>query len=452
MNLDSLKAVLLIRSLESSDRDGSAVKKERRAAATREAGLAPREASGRSGLTHSELEKLGVRGEVLTSELESNGGDAERLVAMARSGDAKLVVLCWVAGVVAFLVGAGANYLGSSGHINLLAIPLVGLIAWNLAVYGIGFVSAITLKGKKNGSAVAKSLVGWLASFGEKRGEFLDSPYREAAQGFWADWFKISMHGQTRKLRIGLHVCAMLMAAGVLVGMYLRGLGYEFKAGWESTFLSADAVESWLRALLAPGSAITGIGVPPGESSIAELDLGKGTGEKANRWIHLFAATTAAYIFVPRLIFVICDFVGLQRWKSALRKNRDLVTYYDRLVTGASGAGQLVGVVCYNYAPEPRQRDVIRGMLHGIWGGEVHVDFDAPCHYGGEDDWMKEFDASEVPRCMAILMNLNTTPEKEAHGFVLAGVQQAVQTTDGDQQLLLLLDEARFRGRLWNAS
>jgi hypothetical protein len=48
----------------------------------------------------------------------------------------------------------------------------------------------------------------------------------------------------------------------VIAGLYVRGLAFEYRATWESTFLDATTVHWLLAGLLAPGSMLTGIATP----------------------------------------------------------------------------------------------------------------------------------------------------------------------------------------------
>ena len=349
--------------------------------------------------------------------------------------------------IAAFVLGAASNYLGSGGVINLLAIPVFGLIVWNLAMYVVLLVSGWFTR--KTTDSRCGMIVQWVSRWGKKsqlaRLAGMGEPWRKAAEMFLSAWGELAAEARMRLIRMVAHGAAISLAAGVLAGMYLRGLGYEFKAGWESTFLNAQAVETWLRILLGPGSAVTGIGIPPGEMAIAELDLAKGGGEKADRWIHLFASTTAIYIFVPRLLFMIAELVGLAKWRSTLVNAPVFADYYDKLAKEVSGGGQLVRVMPYHCSPEPKHRDTVRALLHQLWGGAAHVDFSEARPYGEEDELLD--DLQSVPGYLVLLMSASTTPEGEAHGYILRQVQEKLRESGDDCKLLVLLDENRFRQR-----
>ena len=66
-----------------------------------------------------------------------------------------------------------------------------------------------------------------------------------------------------------LHLAAALFAIGALAGLYVRGLVFEYRVGWESTFLDAPAVRD-PSLFLSPAAQL--IGVPfPSVDQIAAL-------------------------------------------------------------------------------------------------------------------------------------------------------------------------------------
>ena len=59
-----------------------------------------------------------------------------------------------------------------------------------------------------------------------------------------------------------LHLAAALFALGAVAGLYVRGLVFEYRAGWESTFLDAPAVHALLSFFLSPAAQLIGIPFP----------------------------------------------------------------------------------------------------------------------------------------------------------------------------------------------
>ena len=83
-----------------------------------------------------------------------------------------------------------------------------------------------------------------------------------------ADWFRLAAPLYTMRAARILHFAAAALALGVIAGLYVRGLAFEYRATWESTFLDAANVHWLLAALLAPGSALSGIAMP----GVAQLE------------------------------------------------------------------------------------------------------------------------------------------------------------------------------------
>ena len=117
MDLDATKKFLLVKAIEEADRDGDLIPDDSR-------GLLESESSGddaalaRSGRLYASLE---------------TGHPQPIQSAMAATdshGWIKLAVL-----IGALLIGLATKQLGPDKRINVLAIPLLGVLAWNLVVY-----------------------------------------------------------------------------------------------------------------------------------------------------------------------------------------------------------------------------------------------------------------------------------------------------------------------------
>jgi len=65
-----------------------------------------------------------------------------------------------------------------------------------------------------------------------------------------------------------MHLAAALVAIGLIVGLYVRGIALRYEAGWESTFLGPGSAYALISALYEPASALSGISHgSPGEIS-----------------------------------------------------------------------------------------------------------------------------------------------------------------------------------------
>ena len=122
----------------------------------------------------------------------------------------------------------------------------------------------------------------------------------------------------TARAAVMLHLAAAALAAGLIGGMYLRGLVLDYRAGWQSTFLEAPAVHAVLQPLLAPATAVTGIAIPSVDTLAAQRvgPDGRGSADAAP-WIHLYAAMLALFVVGPRLLLALV--AALQSWWLARR-------------------------------------------------------------------------------------------------------------------------------------
>ena len=168
------------------------------------------------------------------------------------------------------LLGDG---LGRSQTINLLALPLLGLLAWNLAVLLLLAMQALrpAAAGARPGTVATA-----LARLGARLAQRwpgtgpLPAPAREALVGFATDWLQHSRPLQAARGGALLHACAALLGLGVVAALYARGLVFDYRAGWDSTFLQPGQVQQLLGWLLGPASALAGLPLPDAEG-IARL-------------------------------------------------------------------------------------------------------------------------------------------------------------------------------------
>ena len=116
-------------------------------------------------------------------------------------------------------------------------------------------------------------------------------------------WAELSTALTLTRIAALLHVAAAALAIGLLGSMYLRGLVLDYRAGWQSTFLDAADVHRVLAPLLAPASAVTGIAVPDAAAHRAMrlTAPAQPASAPAAPWIHLYAATLAMAVVLPRL-------------------------------------------------------------------------------------------------------------------------------------------------------
>ncbi len=189
------------------------------------------------------------------------------------------VLLAMAAGLVAGLL---VDQLGPPLRVNLLAPAVWAVVAWNLVVYAL--------------LLVPRSAQAWPAPL--LRG------LQARAEGATLGWLRHAAPLSGQRLLLLMHSAAATLALGLMAGLYLRGLVLDYRAGWQSTFLSADTVQALLNLLLAPASLLTG--VPVADVGPLRLPPGAEASASAAPWIHLYAATLGLFVVLPR--------VGLAAW------------------------------------------------------------------------------------------------------------------------------------------
>ncbi|NRF70710.1 DUF2868 domain-containing protein [Aquincola sp. S2] len=314
--------------------------------------------------------------------------------------------------LLSFALGLLADRIGPQQRIDLLAPAVWLIVLWNLGVYGM-----LLLPWR------ARRLPGWsLRAAGP------------AAIG--ASWATQAAPLTRARMAALLHVAAALLAAGLIAGLYLRGLGHDYRAGWQSTFLDASTVQAALSTLLAPAAALTGIAVP----DVAPLRMlpGSAPAGHAAPWIHLFAATLVLAVVLPRLLLAA---IAAGRARSLARRFPLALDgmYFDRLRLLQRGEQRLIAEVQpHAAAPSAQAALGLRALLALEWGAGVELRFADPLPYGDEDQAARA--AAPGATLRLALFDLAATPEPETHGKLLAALA-------GSLPLVAIVDEAAFKRR-----
>lgn len=351
----------------------------------------------------------------------------------------------WVGVVVvlaAFVLGVLVDRIGGGSSINLLAPPVFALVAWNLVVYVWLIARPLVLRGGRPGP-----LRGLLIRAAAVRGPLdtgradgATAARRSVLAALPADWARIAapLYG-ARAARV-LHLAAAATALGVIVGLYTRGLAFEYRASWESTFLGTEQVHALLAVTLAPGSWLTGIPVP----DVAAIEAIRApASENAATWMHLMAGTVAVVVIVPRLLLALA--AGLTERRRAKRVTMPLDDqYFRRLVAGWVGEPTRVRVIPYSYTLESAARAGLDSLVARAFGNTAAT-VDAPVAWGDDDalDAMADAAGGGAETRIA-LFSLAATPEEDAHGAFLRALGRLAPS------VVALVDESAFLAR-WPA-
>ena len=363
---------------------------------------------------------------------------------------------------LALIAGLATDALGPSHQVNLLAPPLLALMLWNLVVYGALLVHAGWRQFSKPSRHATPGWSDRMAALAMQKVSArrlqrgLQDDASAAAQRFASDWMLASRPIQAARLTGLLHLAALAVAAGALLALYSRGLVFEFKAGWDSTFLNADQVHRWLGLLLAPAQALSGQPLPDA-AHIETLRFSNGNGENAARWIHWYAITTGL-IMLPRAALVAAAMVHVRRLQHGFRLSLD-TPYFVRLLQrharAASKTEQFAAVLPFGHR---RAGEFETGVLAAVdreLGPGLHLKIIANTPPGGEDglaaDWPSRTLGNAGVHWLLPLFALSATPEREIHGAFVRAVQQRAAAMAGRPQCRVMIDESGFRQRLAGA-
>lgn len=452
MHESSLRTVLLIRAIDQGDGAGDVLTSAERAEATRvAAGSSSAMMPQLTGATLPPLaERLLVqRAEWLVNKLQGRSP----IVAQALDLADGVPWLAPAVALLAFLSGATMSALGGKQHIDLLAFPLLGLLAWNLLVYLALIVLRLLPRRRQKSTPSRISLIYARAMNGRVATLLRDSsrfniPLADALKRFAADWAIVAQPMLVWRAKRLFHIGAALVAFGLICGLYVRGMVLEYDAGWESTFLGASQVRTVLGLLYGPASALSGIALP----SAAETEGLRWTdadgGVPAGPYIHLIALTALLYIVVPRLLLAVADSALLFRYQRHPRLPDEFMSYARGILreTGRVSAAS-VAVVSYAYVPSGETLAGLQALLHAALGADLKLEVRTSVAYGEEDQFALRL--RETPLGAAdftvLLMSLSATPESENHGAMIALLQKELaKRTPG---LLLVIDESAYAAR-----
>jgi hypothetical protein len=447
---DSARRLLLVRAVESEDVAESLLTREDRHYATG-AALAqapvPDEGSESRRSPNADEAFLARRADYALSRLEPRYPAISRACRSAHWPG----VINWLLPLAALLIGILSNEIDGR-RLNIVAFPLIGMIAWNLATYLVLFAGLLRrlVPGGRHPARPNR-----LARLVEQvavrvRGEPGGQSLGRALRRFAADWLHFSSALNYSRASRTLHVSAASLAAGMLIGMYWRALGIEYRAGWESTYFNAATLHGLLSVVLGPASALTGIGLPgPAELEALRWRSGGGGGVNAGPWIHLYATTALLFIIGPRLLLAAWHAVRAARLRRRFPIPGTEDFYVRRLLRSAGGGGSVVRVIPYSFHPPERSQRQLQRLLADVLGEKTRVTMDPSIAYGDEDEWLAGADlAASGADHLVVLFNLSATPEAENHGALLAGIQRHLLGSRGGAGLTVLLDETAYRQRL----
>jgi hypothetical protein len=357
---------------------------------------------------------------------------------------------------VAFVVGLATDSLTSGGKIQLLSLPLLALLVWNLVVYAwIVF--------RKLRPAIKSNPTDWIGEWvaqrlGEMRklldGQGKDDTWSLLRTRFIRIWLERNRERHRSLLLAVFHGAAIALVLGIVVGMYVRGLGFEYRAGWSSTFLGAESLYRFLVIVLGPSAAMLDVPIP-NPAVLGELAWSVNPkGGDAAPWIHLYAETCFSYVFLPRAYLA---YRAQQKWA---RFKWEMETDSTKSSLAVAPDAKRVCVIPFNVSLDSTMRESLRATLADE-SGPPNVEFRESVEYDSVRDYFGEleFQSDSPPAALAVTFSLGATPEKEIHGDVVERCQALAGRSAASVFILLEAsgflkrfgdDEERFAARLKN--
>lgn len=451
MTEEEARRLLLVRAVETTEETRSVLTREDRqqasAHALSEVGALD---SRRGGRDEAFLIR---RSEYAFKRLAERDRDLARYAARVRWPS----WVTWLLPATALVLGLATNELDDTRRINIISFPLLGMLAWNLAVFAWLAVggSRRLIRGERaappNVLVLAVQRMGrWVQTGGEGRSQS-NTPLERFAKA----WLQYASRLNYSRASLALHLSAAAFASGVLIGMLLRGVSANYSPGWDSSydFVNADTLRRVIEIVLGPASAITGIELP----TVQELAAMKGplvarnpgsADPSGGNWLILYSVTALVFIIAPRL--------ALAGWHAAwtVRLSRRFPApgsedlYIRQLLRSGRGGGGQVRVIPYGHHPSESARRRLEQLLTQVLGDGTRILIDTPVEYGDEDEWLTQAILSPELDHVVVLFNLASTPEAENHGAFVAGVGRRLEALKAGIALSVMLDETSYRQRM----
>jgi len=246
-----------------------------------------------------------------------------------------------IAFLLPFAAGLATNYLGPAEKIHVLYNPIVVLVLWNVCT--LGFLALRTLQGRGAPRPMSPGLRRVLLAVWLRLHRLTAEPGPSAhdrsrvAKAFGSLWAAFGGPLFALGARRLLHVAAIGIAVGAVLGMYVRGLFFEYDVVWRSTFLrDPETIARVLGAVLGPAAALAGSPLPDADA-VRPLLEAEGVG--AAPWIWLYTISAFLFILVPRTALAALASLRLRRRRDDVRL--DLDDPYYREIIGRAKQVQL---------------------------------------------------------------------------------------------------------------
>jgi hypothetical protein len=225
LNIRTLRTVLLIQSIEESDRGGEVLPLADREEATREAARRiPAAGVAQASQLSVEGERfVSRRAEDLLGRMRGRSPVVDHVLAIAQGSTwfPRAVLL------LAVVLGVGLSFLEGRHGMSLLAYPLIGLAIWNAVAYAHWIMAGLSgrprsprrLSSRWYQRSIGRSVDALL-----KHSELFSVTLSSALKRFVSEWTGVARTLLSEKANGLLHFSALLVALGFVAGLYLRGV------------------------------------------------------------------------------------------------------------------------------------------------------------------------------------------------------------------------------------
>ena len=202
--------------------------------------------------------------------------------------------------VLALFLGVLTDVIANPHRVDLVSLPLLGIVAWNVAIYLVLIASLFMARSSADRP--------WLAGLGRwtdgeralrRRAGNLRA---NATALFHMRWYRATQALHLLRVKRVLHLAAAAWAVGIAMSLLARGLVVEYRVGWESTFLSAAQVHAILSFLRLPALLLFPF-QPFTVQEVAALRFSEGGGAIGGaRWVYMYVALLLALVVLPRVV------------------------------------------------------------------------------------------------------------------------------------------------------
>jgi hypothetical protein len=381
---------------------------------------------------------IDTRARIAWQRISDRRPDLQRALEKRYSG----TLFGWVIIVLALIAGILTDQIGDSRQVNLLALPFVAIIVWNLAIYVwlLLLRPVLGLFGFK----------GWIRRWLESRlsvypNTGLDQQIADKVSlgvRCQTDWARLCLPVMSAQIERALHLAAAMFVFGLIVAIYSRGFYTEYRVGWESTLLDASDISAALAAFFNWMPITFGLGAPD-PSTVELMRFSSGGGLIGARpWLHLLAFLAIALVILPRL--ALASFATFRLRMFEHRLPIDLTRgYFQKLAARYVRKPREVVAIPYAKALLPESAIVLNQVVQDVFGTRSTVRVLDTVQFGGEDE-MPVLASKSQDSIHLALFDLASTPESENHGVFLKALKRGVPS---GHSVISLVDSREFIAR-----